>query len=301
MSYSERFQLVTAHGKTLNLQYPYALQGLQGTSLTGTRDRIARSPKQSGATYLGTLTEPRVVTLTITIQGCDRGALGALRRSLAAHLSPRVAPLQLRAFLEDDTRYRLRNLACQGPIEGAIRYEGDALTQTLGVQLIAYEPMWYSDTLKTAILTPTLTAQLVFPASFGIAGTWFFGAYGSTSGLVDVQTLGDWDAAPVITIPGPLSKPIITNTSTTEVITLNYSIGAGETVTIDTTPGSKDIYNNYGVSLQSYLADGDFASFHLEPDSLIAPGGHNYLSIVGTTSGAPANMVVSWYDRFTGI
>jgi len=298
---TERFQIVTAGGRTLNLLYPTALQSISGISLPGTRDRVARSPFQDGDTYLGALVEPRVLNIAIAIKGCTRGDLGVLRRQLSTTLNPRSAPLQLRAFLEDDTRFRLKGLSCQGPIEGNIVYSGDALAQTIGVRLVAHDAIWYSDAVHASILTSTIKLALVFPVTFGTGGDVIFGAAFVSSLPVDAQTLGDWDAAPIITLPGPMASVRITNTTTNEEIKLNYNIAVGEVVYIDTTPGAKDIYNNSGTKLVQYLADGDFTSFHLEPDSNIAPGGHNWITIRGTTTGAAPIVTISWYDRYTGI
>ena len=300
MAASERLQIVTANNKVLNLLSPYTLQEINGVNLPGTQDRVTRSPEQSGATYLGALVEPRSIILTILIKGCTRNELGTLRKALSTFFNPRVAPLQLRIFLGDGTRYRLKKLACQGPIEGPIRYEGSAISQTIGIKLIAYDPMWYSDILKSGTLTPTQAAQLVFPTFFGASGTFFFGV-ASVAGSVNVQTLGDWDAAPIIDIFGPLSRPTVTNETTGETIELIYEVALGETVTITTTPGARDVYSNVSGRLQKYLVDGDFATFHLEPDSLIAPNGINTLSLRGATSGVAANMAVYWYDRYTGV
>ena len=298
---TERFQIITANGKVLNLLYPTQLASISGISLPGTRDRTARSPFQDGDTYLGALVEPRVMNLAVTIKGSTRGNLGTLRRQLSASLNPRSAPLELRAFLEDDTRFRLKGVSCQGPIEGIIAYQGDSLAQTIAFRLTAHDSVWYSDAQRTAIFTLTQIGALVFPITFGTGGDVIFGAALVTSLPVDVQTLGDWDAAPIITLTGPLASARITNTTTGEEIKLNYNITTGEIVYIDTTPGAKDIYNNAGVKLVQYLADGDFTSFHLEPDSDIAPGGHNWITIRGTTTGVAAPATISWYDRYTGI
>lgn len=297
--YSERFQVVTANLQKLGLQYPYALQELSGISVPGTRERTTRAPFQDGDTYLGASSETRVLNLVLLLKGCTRGALGVLRRRVAATFNAKASPLQLRAFLEDDSRFVLRQLTCQGPIEGSIVYEGDKLVQKLGIRLVAHDPMWYAYRQSTAFLNPVQQAQLTFPITFGIGGNVLFGASLAIAS-VTVTVHGDWDAAPTIEIPGPISRPILTNATTNETIQLNYNVAVGETVYIDTTPGAKDIYNNYGARLQVYLADGDFATFHLEPNSLVAPGGLNYLTLWGASSGA-IHVLVRWYDRYTGI
>lgn len=299
--YAERFQLVTANGQVLNLQYPTALHSISGGNLPSTTERVTRSPFQDGDTYLGALVDPRIMNLSITIKGSTRAELGDLRRRISTILNPRSAPLQLRAFLEDNHRYRLRGVTCQGPIEGVIAYQGDKLAQVIAARLIAHDTMWYSDTVHTTTFTLSQVSALVFPITFGTGGDVIFGAALVTSLPVDVQTLGDWDAAPIITLTGPLASARITNTTTGEEIKLDYNIVAGEVVYIDTTPGAKDIYNNSGTKLVQYLADGDFTSFHLEPESAIAPGGHNWITIRGTTTGVAVPATISWYDRFTAI
>uniref|UniRef100_A0A6M3J3J5 Putative tail protein n=1 Tax=viral metagenome TaxID=1070528 RepID=A0A6M3J3J5_9ZZZZ len=300
MNYTERFQLIDAQGRTLTLEYPYALDTINGVNLPSTKDRTTRSPFQAGDTYLGAMTEPRVIDITLVVKGRTRGELGQMRRHLASRVNAKATPLQFRALLEDGARFRLRNVSCIGPIQGAISYEGDALAQKLGLRLVAHDTIWYSDELHTVTLEAGETEQLTFPVTLGPGGNLFFGAYAVT-GLVDLHNQGDWDAAPFIRIPVPVDNPKIINQTTHETIALQYSVSAGEIVYIDTTPGARRVYNNYGVDLKKYLLGGDFATFHLEPDSIVAPNGHNFLVLLGATPGILIQGSVSWYDRFTSI
>lgn len=61
---------------------------------------------------------------------------------------------------------------------------------------------------------------------------------------------------PVVTIRGPGYYPVLTNTTTGEVWTLNYEIPAGATITVDFTPGAHRIVDQDSTDLTPYLAPG---------------------------------------------
>ena len=298
MAYSEGFQIVTESGDVLHLQYPYALTEITGLHLPQTKDRTTRSPAQHGDTFLASVFEPRTMNLVITIQARTRSGLSALRARVGAVLNPRVAPLHLSLYTAAGGFFRLKNVSCQGPVESNIRYEGDAVTQVLGVRLVAHDPIWYSDTAYTRYISTANNLDLVFPATFGAGSGLAFGAT-TVLGTLSIQTLGDWPAYPSIQVTGPVANIRIINQTTTEMIELAYTISLGEAVTFITTPGAKDIFNNYGERLQKYLVDGDFASFHIEPISSVAPTGTNEFAFEGI--GIPAQILIQWSDRFTSV
>jgi hypothetical protein len=103
---------------------------------------------------------------------------------------------------------------------------------------------------------------------------------------------GSWDAYPIITIPGSVANPVITNTSTGETLDFTgATIPANTTYTIDTRYGYKTVTDSNAVNQIAKLSnDSDLSTFHLAP-------GVNWLEIESTTG----TVVVSHYNPYLGL
>lgn len=116
---------------------------------------------------------------------------------------------------------------------------------------------------------------------------------------VSVPYLGDVDSYPVITILGPMSDPVITNSTTGD--TLDFTggtVGTAEIWTIETRYGRKSVLNGAGSSVERYLSpDSDLATFRLVPDP-IATGGTNVITLSGSATGTASAMTLSYYNRY---
>ena len=109
---------------------------------------------------------------------------------------------------------------------------------------------------------------------------------------------GDVDSYPVITITGPMDNPVITNTTTGDVLDFTGgTVGSAEIWTIDTRYGRKSAL--FGTtSVANYLSeDSDLSTFRLVPDP-IAAGGTNTITVASTNAGTTATVVLSYYNRY---
>lgn len=83
-----------------------------------------------------------------------------------------------------------------------------------------------SETLTTATIAlptgGTLTYDVVYPVVYGSA----------TGGAVTLTNTGTTDAAPTITLAGPLTNPVITNDTTGARLGLNLTIATGQVVVV---------------------------------------------------------------------
>jgi hypothetical protein len=118
-------------------------------------------------------------------------------------------------------------------------------------------------------------------------------------GVGNIVCPGTWRSWPVIEYVGPITDPVITNTTIGEAITLTYAIPNGRTVAIALTPGLKTVTDDLGVNLIGYVT-GDLATWRLEVDPIAADGINQIQFAVGW-SAAPAAMNVYWYDHWIGI
>lgn len=105
---------------------------------------------------------------------------------------------------------------------------------------------------------------------------------------------GDFDSYPIITITGPISNPVITNTTTGD--TLNFTggtVGTSEVWTIDTRYGYKSAL--FGTtSIEQYLStDSDLSTFRLVAAPL-ATGGTNTILVQGSDAGTAALISIAY-------
>lgn len=171
------------------------------------------------------------------------------------------------------------------------------------LRFIAHDPFWYGTEQTETWEVPALIGDLVFDglgAWLGIAvgiGRWLFRT-STVDETISVVYWGTAGAKPIIEIDGPATNPAIANTTTGTTISLTYTIGLGETVTIDTL--ALTVENDLGVNLLPFTT-GDLATFSLEP-SPQAPNRINsvHVGFTGGTGGISAARLL-WRSRFVGI
>lgn len=97
------------------------------------------------------------------------------------------------------------------------------------IEMTAADPLIYGSTMKTSGPTglPSPTVGLMFPVTFDTT----FGA--TSGGSLVVTNAGNYITAPVFTIVGPVTSPMVTFTPTGQFFGLNLTLAAGDTVVID--------------------------------------------------------------------
>jgi hypothetical protein len=156
-------------------------------------------------------------------------------------------------------------------------YWADVATAT--VELFAADPVIYSDTEHEETTTlPSAGGGLEFDLEFDAV----FGAV-STGGAIYATNAGSWPADVVIRIDGPAVNPRVENVTTGQTISLDYSLGVGEYLLIDTQ--DRTVLLNGTASRYSALTD---ASVWWQ----LAPGA-NEITFRATTSTA-ATMTLTW-------
>ena len=171
------------------------------------------------------------------------------------------------------------------------------------LRLVAHNPLWYGPQQSQTWAISEAFGDLVFDD----AGAWF----GATPGIgrwlfaptfvgetVSVIYWGTYATRPTIVISGPATNPTIANTTLNAQLDLDYTISAGETVTIDT--AALTVTNASGDNLLAYLT-GDLATFQLAPEPQ-APQRVNdvYVSFSDGVAGQSA-ATLRWRNRYIGI
>lgn len=122
-----------------------------------------------------------------------------------------------------------RQIMCR-PTKGGLPIDLDYSFHraSIAVEFTASDPLIYDTVLQTVSAgLPSPTAGLTFPVTFPVT----FGA--STGGSMQVTNAGNYATAPVFTIQGPVTNPMVSLTSTGQFMKLNLTLGSSDSVVID--------------------------------------------------------------------
>ncbi len=259
-----------------------------------------QGPFQDGVTDIGFRVDERMIALGFFLIANNSRNLWTRRNNLLGFFKPDLDGIHLCLQKLDFERkikvflYRDMTLGS----EHAAELEGQRVMQRVVVDFLAPDPAWFDPTLKTATYTSVAISQLVLPMEFPIV----FGTY-----VINPSTLityaGTWKTQPTIIITGPVIGPTIRNLQTGLEIKLNYSIAAGEVVTMTLEYGNKTVTTSFGNQnlIGCITDDSDFEEFGLVPDPEAA-GGVQQVSVIGTGMTVGVSQVaLQWYEKFIGI
>lgn len=124
---------------------------------------------------------------------------------------------------------------------------------------------------------------------------------GTPNGTVTVVNDGDINAYPIINLSGPLTNPVIVNTTTSSTIDLTgLTLGTTDFVTIDLRDGDKRIYNTttgstiYG-SVTTFPIS--LAKFAIAP-APVAAGGTNTITVSYGTAGTATTFAIEHTNQY---
>lgn len=211
---------------------------------------IESVPLQAGGRRRSVRHDVREFALPLWVSAASDSALRTAVRTLIFRLDPARGDGTLRVTAPGGDQ---REIACR-VVSGLEVDEdfGDVTGQEwqrLTPVFSAVDPYW-SDTSDTSASVTTGDAVTFFP---------FFPLVLSSSevfGGVTINNTGDVETWPVITITGPGTDPIVRNSTTGEMLGVDYTLGAGEVLTIDTRPGRKTVTLDDGTNLFPYLTAG---------------------------------------------
>lgn len=271
-----------------------------------------RGPQQHGETNRDFRLDPRQITLIGSFARPTEAELYTARRRLLDIFAPSNSPIVLRWDLSNGAVRQIDTFYSGGlslPIgtppdssgdrSGQTRLYSQGIFQRSAIELTAYDPTFYDPTLLTATLTHT-----TFGGGFVVPMPVPFSVGGSTLGTtLQVTYSGDWLSYPVIRLTGPLDDPVLTNTTTGDVLNFTgASISAGDYWDIDLSYGAKTVIDAAGDSQIAFLtATSDLATFSLAPalDGSASRVNTLTLSATGATSVSAARL--QWYSRFVGM
>lgn len=222
------------------------------------------------------------------------------RKTLEDNLKKCLA-LKVIQSLDDDDGYILVQITdedstlkqCYAKIISKVNFhvldDIDPSRRSFDFVMMAKDPWLYSQTLQTATGEETYQGtnfQVVESASPTVP----FTLYQNTVITATCSNGGTADAPPSITITGPTTGPIITNSTTGEYIDLNgLVLLTGESVTIDVS--QRTILKNDGTDLSAYFAAG---STWL----VLIPGTNEFTLLDDSPSLIEASCSIQWRNTY---
>ncbi|GAO08685.1 hypothetical protein TPA0598_04_03210 [Streptomyces lydicamycinicus] len=278
---------------------PYRISEVSGLGTPELRTQDVELPGDDGAFPGADYYQPRVVTLEvgITAPGDPAAATDALAALHRAASSPSIrqdagdlAVLRMRWPGRDSAR-RLYGRVRRVETASMSKVNFGWIPVTL--EFAATDPRWHGEPEQTLSLPLSISTTLMGFKAPLVAPI--------TTGVVDPELRtgwafndGDLPAWPALEIQGPVSNPRIVCEQTGRTIALDYSIKAGESLRIETRPGTRWV-----------LHDGANASFALTRSSRLdlfrLPAGRCEITWTGSDYTNSTRLIVAWRDAYTAL
>lgn len=258
---------------------------------------LRRGYKQDGQTEVEFTLSPRQFDVAFwRAPACDRQTYWANRLALLEFFRPnRNGPMRFTVIQPDGTKRALTVRADPGPVYAAQQDNNWNIRET--ISFTAFDPIWYGPDATALVLTGSNPTDLIFPITFPIK----FGA----SGLLfatSITYVGTWKSYPTIILTGPYTTATITNVTTGISVFMTFPIAAGETRTLDLTPGAQTIVDGSGNDAFDELGPlSNLINFNLRPDPEVS-GGVNVINV--TLNGGllgTSHVTFSYRERYFGI
>ena len=327
LNFEGTWEIETSLGEVWNLIHPGGLLNrLAGVGIPSAIYASQKAPGQHGSSHLGYVLDDRTVQMGFDLDGTggNQECLVEVREDNPYfHLNYLVNPLKIRRRLPSKTR-ELWDVWYVGGVER----DSDTVSvpptvEGLAMQFTVKDPVWYDPTARAYAVTTATSAtgdELVFDTPAGIVGTTAifsdsmsappvpldyltFGSSAINTTLVagEITNAGDWPTFPTITIVGPASYPEIENLTSGQIITLDYDIPAGRTVTFDLRYAYKTVRDDLGTNLAGFVpATDDLADFCLWGTRQVALGANNMRIFCGGATVA-TSITIAWYNRYLAV
>lgn len=270
-----------------------------GLGIAPVRRLTERGPFQDGSSDIGFRLDDRYLNLVLFSQAASLAQADAYRDLAVEIFKPQSdTPVKIHVTRDDGALRRIDAYA-EGVLDLPDTFDRDRLgtSQRLAVPLRCPDPIWYDPTPHQVVMEATLGG----PAGFmvPVAVPWAQAAGGEIDGTEPVAYGGNYRELPVITLTGPMTGAVITNTTTGEVLDLSSAvIDAGDTRVIDLRYGRKTIVNALGESrLYELSLSSDLGSWHLAaaPE---AGDGINELHFQADGGSAATRVALTYYARY---
>ncbi|MFA1819000.1 phage tail domain-containing protein [Virgibacillus oceani] len=280
-----RLTYENARGETIVFYLsPFLIESLEGIGEINADLQGQKSPYQDGETHIDTILQPRFIDLEGSITFKDKETIRKYRRFISRVCNPKLGLGKITLELDGDIK------EIYGALDGGVVFpeRGQSVWQDFSITWKCPNPYWRDPQQVSRSLRAyegKFTFPFTFPVQFGIEG--------------DVTTItndGDTSAPVIITIQGPITRPMIENRTTGEYMQVNTRIGAEEVLYIDTNPQAKrvEIHRpNQIIKAMGYFDhNSDFWQLEI---------GENELRYTADEGIAEAIAAIGWHSQYVGI
>lgn len=255
---SELWEWVDADGVAFAFTEANGLIAGQGSNfwMPQTRRTEARIPGRVGSYVLDRTYRERTAALSVVVKSSSASTMEAALAAWSSRVNVLRGAGYLRHTRVDGITKRL--LYCEYD-DGLGVQQGQGIwrkgVQQAVLQFYAADPFWYDESLTTVTFTSGTALAAFFPIPNATTGSFITLTASEVFASTTVDNEGDAPVFPVWTIAGPASSIALRNTTTGKSIAFSgLSLTAGQTLTVDTRPGSTEITVG-GSSVASYLTD----------------------------------------------
>jgi hypothetical protein len=163
------------------------------------------------------------------------------------------------------------------------------------LQALAANPFFYNPTLQSVAVDDVVSGGYGYPYGY---------PYGYNSGIAgkEITYPGNVITHPTLIVTGPFTEVTIYNNTVNKYINVLYPLTAGQTLTIDLTPGNITIEDNLGTNLFQYVSLGsELIYFGIYPDSRDVPDGLNDFSFDAVAYTNDTTLTVEYYERYLSL
>lgn len=284
------FKLIYTNSRGQSIELfgsPFRLTRVEGLGGTESETQMHRVPYQDGMTYLDSLLQDKPIEIEFKITGRDLSEVTNHRRHLSSVFNPKSGMGMLQYVGEDGIKEI-------GVVVESVPFFPDGRTnrgrtfQKVLVNLRAPYPYWRDPQQVSRSLRAyegKFTFPFTFPVQFGIEGD-----------VTTINNEGDTSTPVIITIQGPIRRPMVENRTTGEYMQVNTTIGTEEVLYIDTNPQAKRVEihrENQIIKAMGYVDhNSDFWQLQV---------GENELRYTADEGISEAIAAVGWHSQYVGI
>lgn len=232
----EKLTYTNERGESIVFSHASVFHTNEVNGLSDVRNEIysINSMGQDGDTYLGNRIESREIEIVGSIKERDKDRMRDYRRQINRVFNPQYA-----ATLTYEYGDFKRVIDCK--VDNAPVFSRKVIFQDFTIQLLCLNPFWRKES-KARDDIATWIGGLIFPVEIPLEEGWQIG-YRQPSLIVNVYNDGDVQAGIRVEFRalGVVQNPQLLNVNTQEFIKLNITMQAGDTLSVSTGYGEKEV------------------------------------------------------------
>lgn len=241
----------------------------------------------------------RVINTTLDTR--DVEIVGFIRAASAAEMETKKAALYRLCEPRGEFQILLdKNLVLSCHADGTVKFAASKLTNNdrvaqFVIDAICYDPL-FSDAVARYRRIAEWVSNFIWPLE--IPETGFTFADRTEGYITPLQNDGDVETGLLIhfTASASVKNPVLMNVETQEFIALNRTLGAGETVVVNTNYGAESVTSYIGDVIEDIINDLDLDSTFLQ-----APVGTTSFHFSADENVDSMTVTIYYYQKYLGV